>query len=144
MFRNMATSLILHDRIQTTLPKAKDLRSVVEKLVTLGKKDSLHARRLAMSYLMPVHNREEGRTDKRTAVHKLFTEIAPRFAERNGGYTRVLKLGKRDGDKAEVAIIEFVESGAVAKKEKRQRRVVKRQEPTESAPQTETAATPEE
>ncbi|WP_297454973.1 50S ribosomal protein L17 [Persephonella sp.] len=97
---NLATALIEHGRIETTLPKAKALRPFVEKLVTLAKKETVHARRLLNSRL---------RNNTRAAT-KLFKEIAPLFKERNGGYTRIYKLDKRRrGDDAEMAIIEFVE-----------------------------------
>ena len=99
MLRNMVTEFIDKERIVTTLPKAKELRSVAEKMITLGKKDGLHARRQALSYIQ-----------KKDVVHKLFADVAPRFAERNGGYTRILKLGIRKGDNAEVAILEMVGS----------------------------------
>ncbi len=126
LLRNLATSLILHNRIETTLPKAKDLRRVADGLVTLGKKNTLHARRQAMSYLFAINRHEDGNTEKRTAVHRLFEEIAPRYVERNGGYTRVIRTRRRDGDNAEMAIIEFVEEGKVAKKAPRRRRRVAR------------------
>jgi large subunit ribosomal protein L17 len=98
MFRNMATSLLEHETITTTLPKAKELRKVVEPLVTLAKADSVSQRRLAFARLR----------DK-AIVNKLFTDIGPRFKERPGGYTRILKCGFRAGDKAPMAIIELVE-----------------------------------
>src|SRR4249919_1883211 len=98
MFANMAASLIEHEQIVTTLPKAKELRPVVEKLVTLAKRGDLHARRLAMARM-----RDEG------MVKKLFETIGPRYKERNGGYTRVLKAGFRHGDNAAVAVIKFVD-----------------------------------
>ena len=98
MFANMAASLIQHEQIVTTLPKAKDLRPIVEKLITLGKRGDLHARRLAASRL-----RDEA------AVSKLFDTLAGRYAERNGGYCRVLKAGFRRGDNAPMAVIEFVD-----------------------------------
>lgn len=101
MFRNMACSLIEHESIKTTLPKAKELRSVIEPLITIGKEDSVHKRRLAFSRLR----------DKEV-VGKLFTEVGPRFKARPGGYTRILKIGYRDGDKAPMAIIEFVQDEA--------------------------------
>lgn len=101
MFRNMAASLLDHESITTTLPKAKELRRVVEPLVTLGKEDSVATRRLAFSRLR----------DK-AMVGKLFTDIGPRFKERPGGYTRILKCGFRDGDKAPMAIIELVDKAA--------------------------------
>ncbi len=98
MFANMSAALIKHEQIVTTLPKAKDLRPVVEKLITLGKRGDLHARRLAMSQL-----RDEG------MVKKLFAVLGPRYQERQGGYTRVLKAGFRYGDNAPMAVIEFVD-----------------------------------
>lgn len=98
MLRNMATSLINHESITTTLPKAKELRSVVEKIVTLGKKGSLHNRRQAASYLY----------DKE-AVSKVFEDLAGRFKERPGGYLRILKRGVRFGDGAKMATIQFVD-----------------------------------
>jgi large subunit ribosomal protein L17 len=104
MFANMAAALIRHEQIVTTLPKAKDLRPVVEKLVTLGKRGDLHARRLAISQI-----RDEN------AVKKLFEKLGPRYASRNGGYTRVLKAGFRYGDSAPAAVIEFVDRDVDAK-----------------------------
>jgi large subunit ribosomal protein L17 len=98
MFANMAASLIKHEQIVTTLPKAKDLRPIVEKLVTLGKKGGLHARRQAISELRD-----------QAMVKKLFDVLGPRYKERNGGYTRVLKAGFRHGDNAPLAVIEFVD-----------------------------------
>jgi large subunit ribosomal protein L17 len=98
MFKNMAASLFEHEVIRTTLPKAKELRGVVEPLITMGKKDSVANRRLAFA-----------RLGDRNAVTKLFTEIAPRSAERPGGYVRVLKCGFRQGDKAPMAIVELVD-----------------------------------
>ncbi|HHX75561.1 MAG TPA: 50S ribosomal protein L17 [Firmicutes bacterium] len=97
MLRNLATSMILTGRVRTTEAKAKQLRSITEKMITLGKRNDLHARRQALAYLLDEN-----------AVKKLFDEIAPRYAERQGGYTRVLKLGTRRGDAAAMAIIEFV------------------------------------
>jgi large subunit ribosomal protein L17 len=98
MLGNMAASLIKHNRIETTLAKAKALRPIAEKLVTLGKKGTLHHRRLAIARI--------GDLD---AVTKLFADIAPRFKERQGGYTRILKLGYRPTDAAEAALIEWVD-----------------------------------
>ncbi len=136
MFRNLATSLVLHERIETTLPKAKELKKVIDKLVTVGKTDSLHNRRRAMSYLMPINREAKDNKEKWTAVHKLFTDIAPRYAERSGGYTRVIRTRVRPGDKAQMAYIGFVEAGAVGKKgeEKTRKRRVSRSSvpPTES------------
>ena len=98
MFANMSAALIKHEQIVTTLPKAKELRPIVEKLVTLGKRGDLHARRLAMSQM-----RDEA------MVKKLFEVIGPRYKERPGGYTRVLKAGFRYGDNAPMAVIELVD-----------------------------------
>lgn len=98
MFRNMACSLIEHEVIKTTLPKAKELRRVAEPLITLAKNDSVANRRLAFA-----------RMGSRQAVGKLFSEIAPRYAERPGGYTRILKCGFRPGDAAPMAFIELVD-----------------------------------
>ncbi len=137
LMRNMATALVLNERIETTLPKAKELRRVADKLVTLGKKNSLHARRQAMSYLMPINREQPGNAQKTSAVHKLFEELAPRYENRSGGYTRVIRGrkdpegkrvdGRRDGDGAQMAIIEFVEEEVrQAKPKKRKRRTTKR------------------
>ncbi len=98
MMRNLATSLLLHGRIETTVEKAKELRQFVEPLITKGRRGDLHARRLAARV---IHSDE--------ALAKLFSEIGPRYAERPGGYTRVLRLGHRSGDAAEMAIIELVQ-----------------------------------
>jgi large subunit ribosomal protein L17 len=98
MFANMSAALIKHEQIVTTLPKAKDLRPVVEKLITLGKRGDLHARRLAMSQI-----RDEA------MVKKLFEVLGPRYRARPGGYCRVLKAGFRYGDNAAMAVIEFVD-----------------------------------
>ena len=104
MLENLANALIKHEQIKTTLPKAKDLRSVVEKLITLGKRGDLHARRQALAVLP-----EEG------MVRKLFGELAERYEDRPGGYTRVLKAGFRHGDAAPMAIIELVDRNEDAK-----------------------------
>ncbi len=104
MFANMAAALIKHEQIKTTLPKAKELRPFVEKLVTFAKKGDLHARRQAMSSL-----RDEA------MVAKLFETLGERYADRSGGYTRVLKAGSRYGDNAPMAIIEFVDRDEDAK-----------------------------
>jgi len=98
LFRNMADALIKHEQIVTTLPKAKELRAVVDKLITLGKRGDLHARRLAAA-----------RLHDEAMVKKLFDVLGPRYAERNGGYTRVLKAGFRYGDSAPMAVIELVD-----------------------------------
>lgn len=104
MFRNMAVALIKHEQITTTLPKAKELRPVVEKLVTLGKRGSLHARRQAYALLRD-----------NVIVAKLFSAIAERYKSRQGGYVRVLKAGVRYGDAADMAVIEFIERDVNAK-----------------------------
>jgi large subunit ribosomal protein L17 len=104
MFRNMAVALIKHEQITTTLPKAKELRPVAEKLVTLGKRGGLHAKRQAFDQLRDV-----------TIVAKLFDTLATRYKTRNGGYTRVLKAGMRFGDAADMAVIEFVDRDESAK-----------------------------
>jgi large subunit ribosomal protein L17 len=104
MFANMAAALIKHEQITTTLPKAKDLRPIVEKLVTLGKRGGLHARRQAISQIRDV-----------AIVKKLFDVLGPRYKARNGGYTRVMKAGFRFGDAAPLAVIEFVDRDVEAK-----------------------------
>src|SRR6188768_906153 len=104
MFANMAASLILHEQIVTTLPKAKEIRPIVEKLVTLGKRGDLHARRQAISQIRDV-----------AVVAKLFDAIAIRYATRNGGYLRIMKAGYRHGDNAAMAVVEFVERDIDAK-----------------------------
>ncbi len=104
MFANLASSLIQHEQIVTTLPKAKDLRPIVEKLVTLAKRGDLHARRQAIAEIRNV-----------SSVKKLFDTIGPRYKGRAGGYTRVLKAGFRQGDNAPVAVIEFVDRDVNAK-----------------------------
>ena len=104
MFANMSASLIKHEQIVTTLPKAKELRPIVEKLITLGKRGDLHARRQAISKV-----RDE------SVIKKLFDTLAPRYAERQGGYCRVLKAGFRRGDNAPMAVIEFVDRNPEAR-----------------------------
>jgi large subunit ribosomal protein L17 len=104
MFANMAASLIKHEQITTTLPKAKELRPFVEKLVTLAKRGDLHARRQAISAVRDVPQ-----------VGKLFETLGPRYSERNGGYIRIMKAGFRHGDNAPMAVIEFVDRDVDAK-----------------------------
>ncbi|ODT69752.1 MAG: 50S ribosomal protein L17, partial [Pelagibacterium sp. SCN 63-23] len=104
MFANMSAALIKHEQIVTTLPKAKDLRPIVEKLITLGKRGDLHARRQAIAQI-----RDEAQ------VAKLFAVLGPRYKERNGGYIRILKAGFRYGDNAPLAVIEFVDRDVDAK-----------------------------
>jgi len=105
LFGNMAAALIKHEQIKTTLPKAKELRAVVDRLITLGKRGDLHARRIAVSRL---HGEKK-------LVDKLFTTLADRYRDRPGGYTRVMKAGFRYGDSAPMAIIEFVDRDPDAK-----------------------------
>jgi len=101
LLRNLVTDLLRHERLTTTLTKAKALRPVAERMVTLGKRDTLHARRRAARLI-----RDED------VVRKVFNELAPRYAERPGGYTRIMRLEPRAGDRAEMAIIEMVEAGS--------------------------------
>lgn len=104
MFANMSAALVKHEQITTTLPKAKELRPIVEKLVTLAKRGDLHARRLIIA-----------KTRDQTTAAKLIDVLAPRYGERAGGYTRVLKAGFRHGDNAPMAVIEFVDRDVAAK-----------------------------
>jgi large subunit ribosomal protein L17 len=104
LFSNMAASLIEHEQITTTLPKAKELRPIVEKLVTLGKRGDLHARRQAIAAI-----------GSDVLAKRLFETIAPRYASRNGGYLRIMKAGFRHGDNAAMAVIEFVDRDISAK-----------------------------
>jgi large subunit ribosomal protein L17 len=104
MFANMCAALIKHEQIITTLPKAKDLRPIVEKLITLGKRGDLHARRQAVSQMRDVD-----------MVKKLFDVMGPRYKDRHGGYTRIIKAGFRYGDSAPIAVIEFVDRDEDAK-----------------------------
>ncbi len=97
MLRNLVTSLLENGKIETTVAKAKEVRSLAEKMITLGKDNTLHSRRQALAFIT-----------KEDVVTKVFAEIAPKYAERNGGYTRILKVGPRRGDAAEMAIIELV------------------------------------
>lgn len=133
LLSNMATSLILHKRITTTVAKAKALRSYVEPLVTKSKDDTTHNRRVVFSYLK---NKE--------AVTELFRTIAPKIAERPGGYTRILHVGFRQGDAAEMALIEFVDfnEAALASTEKAAKKTTRRSraKKSEAAPTAETAA----
>ena len=98
MFRNMVTDFLDKERIITTVAKAKELRPFAEKMITLGKRDNLHSRRRALSIIR-----------RKSVVHKLFDSLAPRYADRNGGFTRIIRLGFRKGDSAETAIIELVD-----------------------------------
>ena len=104
LLRDLVTDLIINGRIETTEMKAKELRKIADKMVTLGKKNTLASRRQAAEII-----RFEQADEKQNALQKLFNEIAPKYATRNGGYTRIYKLGKRQGDAADMAIIEFVD-----------------------------------
>ena len=104
MFANMVCSIIEHEQIKTTVPKAKELKKIIDKIITLGKKGDLHSRRIAGS-----------RVRQDAAVRKLFDILGPRYKERNGGYSRVLKAGYRYGDNAPMAIIELVDRDTAAK-----------------------------
>ncbi len=126
LFRNLVTSLIEHEQIRTTDAKAKELRRIADRMVTLGKRGTLHARRQAASYI---------RT--RSVVKKLFDEVAARFRERPGGYTRIVKLGHRHGDAAPMSIIELTDHGDAAKAEaekKRERRARRAEKKGEQQP----------
>lgn len=126
LYRNLVTALFKHERIQTTVPKAKEARIVAEKLITFAKKGDLHSRRMAARKL----NEPE-------VLQKLFAEIGPRYAERPGGYTRIMRMGPRKGDAAEIAILELVDGKARPKvkdtmKRKRARRVLEQEEKAEA------------
>ena len=122
LFRNLVTALITRERIRTTLAKAKELRSKAEKTITLGKKGTLHARRLAFRTVQ-----------EKAALQKLFGPIAERFASRNGGYTRIIKIGNRKGDAAPMAFIELVEAEADKVKEKPGKAKAKKATPAKAA-----------
>ena len=134
MYRNMITSLFKHERITTTVPKAKEVRIVAEKMITFAKKGDLHSRRMAARKVM-----EPG------ILQKLFEEIGPRYADRAGGYTRIMRLGPRKGDNAELAILELVDNtvrpkSLDSKKRSSARRILKAEEKAEAiAALTETA-----
>jgi large subunit ribosomal protein L17 len=123
LLRNLVTSLLQHEHVQTTDAKAKEMRRWVDKMITLGKRNTLHARRQAAAFVRG-----------HAMVKKLFDDIAPRFAARPGGYTRITKLGARVGDNASISLIELVERGdrarneAEKKKERRRRAVQKKEE----------------
>jgi len=111
MLRDLATDLIIHERIQTTEARAKELRSVVEKMITLGKRGDLHARRQVAQFIrreLVTLTDDEGKETEIFAIQKLFDNVAPRYAERQGGYTRIMKMGPRRGDGAPVVVIELV------------------------------------
>jgi large subunit ribosomal protein L17 len=124
MFRNMVTSLLDKERIRTTLPRAKEARRIAERMITLGKRESLHARRQALAFVKDPE-----------VVSKLFKTLAPRFAERPGGYTRIIRLGFRQGDGAQMAILELIGSGYKARKpeEKKGKKTKKAEKETPEA-----------
>ena len=126
LLRNLATSLVIHGRIETTLARAKELRRVADRLVTVAKGGTLADRRRAMSFLLPIHRTATSRSDKLSAVHFLFEDLAPRYADRSGGYTRVLRTRRREGDRAQMALIEFVTEDLPLREKGRRRRAVKR------------------
>jgi large subunit ribosomal protein L17 len=131
MFRNMVTSFLNHEKITTTDAKAKELRSIADKMITLGKRGDLHAMRLAASYIR-----------EKSVVTKLFTTIAPRYVDRPGGYTRIVKLGIRPGDNAPLSMIELVESECTPKAKKsppKPKAAVAAKPAKEAAPVVETA-----
>ena len=107
LFRNLVTSFIKHERIETTTAKAKEIRPIAERMITLGKQGDLHARRLAFSYIQ-----------SREVVAKLFSEVAPRFLNRNGGYTRIIPTRQRRGDGASMVLLELTETQVIEKKKK--------------------------
>ncbi len=124
MFRNLVTSLLDKERIHTTLPRAKAVRPLAERMITLGKRESLHARRQALSFV-----KDPG------VVSKLFATLAPRFAQRSGGYTRIIRLGFRDGDGAQMAILELIgsEFKPAKKEEGKGKKTKKEEKPAEAA-----------
>jgi large subunit ribosomal protein L17 len=122
LFRNLVLALVKHERIKTTDAKAKELRRYADRMVTLGKRGDLAARRLAFAFMQ-----------SRDAVKRLFDEIAPRFKERNGGYTRVVKFGFRRGDAAALSIIEFSDHSAPTATRKPRKRRIRREDETPSA-----------
>ena len=138
LYRNLVTALFKHERIQTTVPKAKEARIVAEKLITFAKRGDLHARRMAARKVF-----------EPAVLQKLFEEIGPRYAERPGGYTRIMRLGPRKGDNAELAILELVDNTARPKttdslKRKRARKVLEAQEKAEAKAAIEEAVEAEE
>ncbi len=126
MFRNLVTSLLDKERIRTTLPRARAVRPIAERIITLGKRESLHARRQALAFVKDS-----------AVVSKLFSTIAPRYAQRNGGYTRIIRLGFRDGDGAQMAYLELLGSEFKPPKAegKSGKKAKKEEQPTEAAQQ---------
>lgn len=109
LFRDLVTDLIINERIETTESKAKEVRRLAEKMITLAKKGDLHARRQVAAFVRKERVDAHDEDNKQDAIQKLFDDIAPRFSERQGGYTRILKLGPRKGDAAPMVYLEFVE-----------------------------------
>ena len=133
LLANQVCSLIEHQRIKTTLAKAKAVRPLAEKMVTLGKRGSIHARRTALATLR-----------QKNAIKKLFDDIAPRSTERNGGYTRIVKLGQRKSDSAPMAFIEWVDAAPAIEEKEAEEKKAKRKAAKASAKQKEPALEPEE
>jgi large subunit ribosomal protein L17 len=133
LLANQVCSLIAHQRVKTTLAKAKAVRPLAEKMVTFGKNGSLHARRMALSMLR-----------QKDAVKKLFDEIAPRSADRNGGYTRIVKLGQRKSDSASMAFIEWVDAAQVIEEKEPKEKPAKKQKEATPPPKEEAAPKAEE
>jgi large subunit ribosomal protein L17 len=133
LLANQVCSLIAHQRVKTTLAKAKAVRPLAEKMVTFGKNGSLHARRMALSMLR-----------QKDAVKKLFDEIAPRSADRNGGYTRIVKLGQRKSDSASMAFIEWVDAAQVIEEKEPKEKPAKKQKEAAPPPKEEAAPKAEE
>ena len=133
LLANQVCSLIAHQRVKTTLAKAKAVRPLAEKMVTFGKNGSLHARRMALSMLR-----------QKDAVKKLFDEIAPRSADRNGGYTRIVKLGQRKSDSASMAFIEWVDAAQVIEEKEPKEKPNKKQKEAAPPPKEEAAPKAEE
>jgi large subunit ribosomal protein L17 len=138
MLRNMLVSMFAHEKIETTTPKAKELRPLAEKMITLGKRGDLHARRRVLRFI-----------PDRKVVHKLFEEIAPRFENRHGGYTRIVRAGYRAGDNAPLSIIELVREDVKSKKKKAKKKKVtqkakteQKKEQAEVTPEAETKGEP--
>src|SRR5436190_19380716 len=117
LLRNLVTDFLDHGRLMTTLPKAKEIRPLAEKMITLGKRDSLHARRQVQAYVL-----------REAVAKKVFDTVAPKFASRNGGYSRIIKLGNRKGDGADMAIIELLGSELEVKKAERAERAKEKDE----------------
>ena len=132
LLRNLVTSLILEERIETTVAKAKAARGIAEEMITLGKKGDLHARRLAAAYMLSA-----------VAVKKLFEDVAPRFTSRHGGYTRMVHTGWRKGDGADTAVLELVGTEVLVKRaEERAKRVERRRKAAEESQASERNAPP--